>query len=298
MQQLRPIYLTTLLFFAIQLSLVGQEIYPLWEGQGKPYYKENQLQEYEEEMFGSIGVLDITEPTLTVYRAEGDNLGKAVVILPGGGYEVVAMYHEGYEVAERLAARGITAAVLKYRIPNPASSGQPHLVPQTDARRALKLLRSMADEYGVNPDKVGVLGFSAGSHLATVVSLWESEDAEENPNYAAQIYGVTDFSGSNLQWLEDNLYHRKMTKEEVAQNQLLNLVSARTPPTFLVHAVDDEMCRVKETTLYAEQLNKHGVLSEVHVFSQGGHGFGAGRRADGTDQWIGLLVNWLRVNGL
>lgn len=297
MQKSTPIYLLAFLCFGIQPA-VAQEVYPLWEGRAKPYYKDNQLQEHEEEMWGSVAVLDVTEPTLTVYPAEGENRGTAVVIMPGGGYEVVAMHHEGYEVAERLAARGITAAVLKYRIPNPASSDQPHLVPLTDARRALKLLRGMADTYGIDPAKVGVLGFSAGSHLATVVSLWESEDEAENPDFAALIYGVTDFSGSNLQWLEANLYHRKMSEAEVAQNQLLTLVSERTPPTFLVHAVDDEMCRVTETTLYAEQLHKYKVLSEVHVFAKGGHGFGAGSKADGTDQWIGLLANWLAVNGL
>lgn len=287
-----------LLCLAMGIAAGAQQVYSLWEGQDKPYFKPSDLQEYEEEMWGTTCVLNVTEPTLTVYPAQGDNTGSAVVILPGGGYEVVAINHEGYEVAEKLAALGVTAAVLKYRLPNPKSSDQPQLVPLTDARRALELLRSMADQYGVDPEKVGLLGFSAGSHLSTVASLWRSDKASENPNFAALIYGVTDFSGSNLQWLESNLYFRKMNEEEVARNQLVELVSERTPPTFIVHAVDDDMCRVQEATLYAEQLRLHQVPSEVHIFSKGGHGFGVGQAENGTDQWTGLFANWLKVNGL
>ena len=139
---------------------------------------------------------------LTVYPAEGENTGKAVLIIPGGGYGLVAMYHEGYDLAEVLASQGISAAVLKYRLPNPESSDQPELVPQTDARRALKILRGKAAGYGIQENKVGVIGFSAGSHLATVISLSECEDPTERPDFSALIYGVTDLSEANLNWLK------------------------------------------------------------------------------------------------
>ena len=286
-------------FFLVILLLVikeieAQEVYNLWEGQKKPYYKDNTLKEYEKESWGVMCVFNITEPTLTVYKAEGNNTGKAVVIIPGGGYSLVAIYHEGHDIAKVLARQGITAAVLKYRLPNPESSDQPNKVPLSDARRALKLLRENANKYGVNKDQVGVMGFSAGSHLSTVTSLWKSEDKDENPDFSGLIYGVTNLSETNLKWLEESLYYRKLTKEEITQNTLLDFVSKDTPPAFLVHAYDDDVCKVEESTLYAQKLFDQNVLVEMHLFPKGGHGFGMGRKEDGTDQWVPLFVRWLK----
>jgi acetyl esterase/lipase len=291
-----PQFCLLFLFMLSGTLTEAQDVFKLWEGQKKPYYKENTLQESKEELWGTWAILNVIEPTLTVYEAKGENSGKAVIIIPGGGYEAVAMYHEGYDVAETLSALGITAAVLKYRLPNPESSDQAHLVPLTDARRATKLLRAMAGKYGFDDDKVGLLGFSAGSHLATVASLWESDVKEENPDYTALIYGVTNLSEINLLWLEESLYFRKLTNEEIDQNKLLDLVSENSVPAFLVHAYDDDVCLIEETTLYAQRLHEHGVAVEVHLFPKGGHGFGVGREEDGTDQWTSLFVNWLKSN--
>lgn len=277
---------------------VAQEVLPLWNEGEKPHYKANDLVEYEEEFWGTTCVLNIIEPTLTIFKAKGENLGKAVLIIPGGGYELVAMYHEGYDVAKKLSAMGITAAVLKYRLPNPKSSDQPQLVPLADTRQALKILRNRSETYGIAKDKVGVMGFSAGSHLATVASLWDTNNPKEKPNYSAQIYGVTNLSKDNLQWLEKSLYFRPLTANEIKENTLLNLVDATTPPAFLVHAYDDDVCHVEETTGYAKKLFEHKVLTEMHVFPKGGHGFGLGKPKDGTDQWLNLFVNWLKINNL
>lgn len=292
----------TIQFFLMFLSLSiireskAQDVYKLWEGQKKPYYKENNLKEYEKESWGVMCVFNVTEPTLTVYEANGINTGKAVIIIPGGGYTLEAIYHEGHDLAKVLAAQGITAAVLKYRLPNPESSDQPNLAPLADTRRGLKLLREKADKYGIQKENVGVVGFSAGSHLATVTSLWKSEDKEENPDFSALIYGVTNLSEANLKWLEESLYYRKLTEEEITQNKLLDLVTKDTPPAFLVHAYDDDVCNVEESTLYAQELFEHNVPVEMHLFQKGGHGFGMGRKKDGTDQWVQLFVNWLISN--
>jgi len=145
-----------LFLITITGNSLSQDVYNLWEGQEKPYYKENNLKEYEKESWGVICAYNITESTLTVYRAEDNNTGKSVVIIPGGGYAVVAIYHEGHDIARVLAKQGITAAVLKYRLPNPESSDQPHLVPLSDARRALKLLRSKSEMYGINKERVKI----------------------------------------------------------------------------------------------------------------------------------------------
>lgn len=278
------------------LQVSTQTVYQLWQGRDAPFSKENCVKEYEQESWGDTCVFNVTEPTLTVYPAQGENSGAGVVVIPGGGYVAEAIVHEGHKIAKILAAQGVTAAVLKYRLPNPATCTQPQAAPAADARRALKLLRQLAELYGINKDNVGVLGFSAGSHLATVVSLWKSADPEESPNFSGLIYGVTDLSEANLHWLEESLYFRKLTDEELAQNRLLDWVSQATPRAFLAHACDDQTCNVKESTLYAQKLLEHQAPVELHLFPQGGHGFGAGRPQDGTDQWLSLFVNWIKRN--
>lgn len=283
-------------FMLISSAIYAQDQVKLWAGETIPFYKENVLKEYEKEAWGTLCVFNITEPTLTIYKAEGENTGKAVVIIPGGGYELVALYHEGYDLAKALAKEGITAAVLKYRLPNPKSSDHPHKVPVADGRKALKIMHEKANAYGIDSTQIGVVGFSAGSHLATVLSLWKSEDAAENPDFSGLIYGVTTRSEGNFEWLEKSLYFRKMTAEEMEQNTLLNLVSSDTPPAFLVHANDDDVCKAEETTAYAAKLKEHKILAETHIFAKGGHGFGMGRATDGTDQWVSLFTNWLKIN--
>lgn len=294
MKRTKTILLSLITLFTT-CNLLSQEVYKLWEGIEKPFYKENNLKEYEKRSWGTKCVYNITEPTLTVFKAKGNNSGKGVVVIPGGGYQLVAMYHEGYDVAKALAEKGITAAVLKYRLPNPESSYKPEMVPLSDTRRALKLFRQHAGKYGFDKNKVGVLGFSAGSHLSTVVSLWTSDNKDENPNFSGLIYGVTELTTDNQKWLEESLYYRKLTQEEVKQNTLLNLVTPKTPPAFLVHAYDDKVCNVKESTLYAEKLHKKGVDAEMHLFPSGGHGFGLGRNAS-TKQWLPLFTNWVKSN--
>lgn len=262
------------------------DVIHIWDGQVKPFHKESDVKEYEAEMWGTRCAFNVIEPTLTVYLGEGS---VGVVILPGGGYTAEAIDSEGNDVARVLTDRGVTAAVLKYRLPNPKTSDQPQFVPLSDVRRALKLMRQMT-----GLEKVGVLGFSAGSHLATVSSLWKSSDAAENPVFSGLMYGTTNLSDENLKWLEESLYFRKLTDEELGQNRLLDLVANETPPAFLVHAFDDDVCKVEETTLYAQKLFEHHVPVEVHLFPKGGHGFGLGRKENGTDQWVELFVNWIR----
>lgn len=282
-----------ILFFISALSVAQVEI-NIWEDETKPFYKENSLKEYEAEAFNTRCVFKVTKPTLTIYKPQGENSGKAVLIIPGGGYGLVAMYHEGYDIANRLAENGITAAVLKYRLPDTLSSDQPHKVPLADARQALKLLRFKSDDYAFDDQKVGVLGFSAGSHLATVMGLWESNNETEVPDFSVLIYGVSRLDSVNLQWLEESLYYRKLTEDEIMQNTLLDLVNENTPPAFLVHAYDDNICQIEESTLYAEKLLENNVPVEMHLFQKGGHGFGAGREKDGTNQWLNLFISWLK----
>jgi len=280
--------------FAFLTHGVGaQETMDLWEG-AAPFSKPTALEEYVKESWGVPCVFNVTVPTLTVNPAQGENSGRAMVVLPGGGYQVESIVAEGRLIAENLSSRGITAAVLKYRLPLVEASDQPHLLPITDARKAVVLMRSMAARYGFNPSKVGIMGFSAGGHLATAVSVLASGKDDENPAFSALIYPVTTLGTENLKWLEEDLFHRAMTEEEMAQYALVEHVNSKTPPAFLLHAYDDEVVPIRESEVYATALAVAGQDVEVHFFARGGHGFGPGRAEDGTDQWLGLLADWIK----
>jgi acetyl esterase/lipase len=283
---------------AVSPSLMAQKVIPLWGENPPPYSKPNSVEEYEQDCWKVVCAYNIVTPTMTLYLPRGESNDTAVIILPGGGYEAEAVYHEGYEIAETLARHGTTAVVLKYRLPNPETATKPERVPGTDVRHALKLLREKQGELGFKASKFGVMGFSAGSHLATEVSINRSSDPLENPDFSMLIYGVTRMTVENQDWLEKTLYHREMSPSEIEEQTFLKRVDANTPPAFLVHSYDDDTCHYSESTLYAEALQDNGVETEMHLFARGGHGFGPGRDEDGTGQWLSLAGDWLDRQGV
>jgi len=282
-----------LLVTALNLPVLAQQKISLWGEESPPYSNESSLREHIAPCWGADCAYQVVSPTLTIYTPEGKGNGNAVLVLPGGGYDVVAIFHEGSEIAEILARNGTTAAVLKYRLPNPETSTHPELVPLSDVRQAMRILRDRQAEFQFEAERIGVMGFSAGSHLATFAGLHRVPDADLNPDFSMLIYGVTKLTPINQEWLEKSLYHRKLTDAEIAEQTLLNHVDENSPPAFLVHAMDDETCHFTESTLYADALTRNGVEVEMHLFPHGGHGFGPGRKEDGTDQWLTLAANWL-----
>lgn len=243
--------------FFLTLSLshysTAQEIIDLWDGQSKPYDKTNSVKEYEDSCWQVTCVYGVTDPSLTVYRATGKNSGRAIIILPGGGYEAEAIYHEGHDVAAALSRAGITAAVLKYRLPNPKTSDSPELVPLADVRRAIQLLRDRSETYDIHTNKVGLMVFSAGSHLATVASVWDAEKPEQRPDFSALIYGVSRLTAENRKWLEESLYHRSGNPAKHATRTGLGSNAPRLPGTrarrhrMPLHGVDP-VCRSSVST--------------------------------------------------
>jgi acetyl esterase/lipase len=285
--------LFVLLMAAMSPAVFAQTEIPLWGDEAPPYSKQTTLKGHIAPCWGADCAYQVVSPTLTVYPARGTPNGKAVLILPGGGYNVVAVFHEGSEIAGILSRQGTTAAVLKYRIPSPETATHPERVPLSDVRQAMKILREQQGRFKFEAQHIGVMGFSAGSHLAAYASVHRTEDPALNPDFSMLIYGVTRLTDENRQWLEESLYHRPMTASEINQQTLLDHVDGNSPPAFLVHAMDDDTCHFTESTLYADALARHGVPLELHLFPQGGHGFGPGREADGTDQWLSLAANWL-----
>ena len=275
-------------------SLAQQEL-ELWLDQSPPYSKPAEDRELlDDDCWGGVRcAVAVSIPTLTLYPAD-EKQQVWVLVAPGGGYNAVAIEHEGSEIAQALVARGISAAVLKYRVPDTRTATKPEKAPFADFRRAMEMLRAEQEKAGIKDGRIGVVGFSASGHLAVYSMVHPDPNDRLNPDFAILVYGTSKLNPTNRDWLEKNLYYRQLTDEEEQKEMLLNWVTEDTPPAFLVHAVDDDISHYTESTFYADALRDNGVDAEVHLFAHGGHGFGRGRDDDGTSQWIDLAVNWIR----
>ncbi|HWV45349.1 MAG TPA: alpha/beta hydrolase [Nitrospira sp.] len=246
------------------------------------------------------------QPTLTVMPAEGAPTGTAVIIAPGGAYLGVAAGLEGREVADWFAARGVTAFVLKYRV----GRNNPMPVPLLDAQRAVRLVRSRAREYGIAPDRIGIMGFSAGGHLAALeATLGEAgnpnstdvvDRADSRPNFVVLGYPALNMFSPAEKTIP---YCRLMAIESecdsawYARYRPEDHVDAKTPPMFIYHTTTDELVPVGGSIGFYRLLTQSHVPAELHVFGTGRHGSGLGKGDPELDQWPALLEAWLRDNG-
>ena len=255
-------------------------------------------------------IRDVRWPTLTVYLPEKEKAtGAAVVICPGGGYSGVAIDLEGHNVAKWLNSVGVAGVVLKYRMPNPAESKNDLPYPTADARRAIRLVRSKAAEWNLDPARVGILGFSAGGHLAaTTATQWEDvqlgssdllETYSTRPDFAVLIYPVITFVDPATQHAgsKTNLLGKDADPKRVESFSAELRVTAKTPPTFLVHAKDDPV-KVRNSELFADACRKAGVPVELLTFDTGGHGFGLGVKGGEPATWPAKCVEWMKARGL
>ncbi len=247
-------------------------------------------------------VTRIGRPRITVFRPARAN-GAAVLIIPGGAYIRVVVDKEGFETARRLAAAGITAFVLRYRLPGEGWANAPD-VPLQDAQRAIRLIRARAGDFGIDARRVAVMGFSAGGHVAAslstryaapVYSRVDAADSESaRPDRAALIYPVVHMSLPNAHRVSrETLVGAAASPEREAAYSPHLHVDAATPPTFLVHAMDDDSVVPANGLDYLAALQKAGVRAEGHFFEEGGHGFGI-RLAQGKPAaaWPDLFLAW------
>lgn len=243
---------------------------------------------------------NVTRPTMTVYSPKGKNTGVAVMVFPGGGYEILAIGLEGTEVCDWLTARGITCVVLKYRVPGEASARYPKTgaYPKSpmaleDAQRALGLLRQRAAEWHIDPNRIGVLGFSAGGHLVAAVST----------HFAQRIYAPVD-AADKVSCRPDfavALYpgHLSIARNSIALNPDIKAhITRRTPPTFLLQNEDDHVDRVEDALSYFMALKQAGVPAELHSYAQGGHAFGLRPTQYPATGWPQLVEKWLHTIGM
>lgn len=246
---------------------------------------------------GAVVVGQVSRPTMTVYSPQGKNTGAAVVVFPGGGYWVLYMDLEGTEVCDWLTSKGITCVLLKYRVPgehlSPRSGAYPKSpVALEDAQRTVGLVRFHAAELGIDPHKIGVLGFSAGGHLVAAVSthfkkrLYRAVDTADQESCRPD-FGVALYPGHMLE----------NTSKEFELNPYVP-VTSQTPPSFLLQAEDDPVDTVKNSLVYYAALKKAGVPVEMHLYAQGGHGFGLRRTKFPITAWPQLVGTWLVTIGI
>jgi acetyl esterase/lipase len=273
-------------------NFLGIATFPLWDGDAP----------------GALGGGAADIPTLTIFRPQpGSGNGTAVIVAPGGAYLGLAANLEGRQVADWFSSRGVTAFILKYRL------GPNYLypIPLIDARRAIRLVRSRAKEFGVAPDRVGMIGFSAGGHLtAAAGTMFDAGQADAN-DAVERVSSRPDFIILGYPWLNAMKPDQKgvlaycgVMKVEpekcktFAQYSPDQRVSAQTPPAFIYHTTDDELVPVEASTTFYQALRKSGVPVEMHIFAKGKHGSGLGLGDPALDLWPALLEAWMRGRGL
>jgi acetyl esterase/lipase len=272
-------------------SFLGTATFPLWDGAAP----------------GAAGATLADTPTLTIFRPHfGTGNGTAVIVAPGGAYLGLASNLEGRQVADWFAARGVTAFVLKYRL------GRRYLYPTplVDAKRAIRLVRARAPDFRIAPDRVGMMGFSAGGHLTATAGTMFEDGKPDAADPVERVSSRPDFIVLGYAWLnamkadQKALSYCSALKIDAAacasfeQYSPDRQVTARTPPAFLYHTTDDELVPVEASVAFYRAASAAGVPAEMHLFAKGRHGSGLGLGDAALDLWPGLLEAWLRGRGL
>lgn len=297
----------SILFLGLSINGFSQEsaAFPLWNQ--IPGAIKNDIYKEEPRLDAQgirTGIRKVTEPTLMPFLVE-NNLGKnaAVIICPGGGYSVLSIDKEGINVAKWFNSIGISAFVLKYRLPSDDIMTDKTVGPLQDAQEAIRTLRRNAVKWNLDTAKIGIIGFSAGGHLASTVSthyldkIYDSkDDISARPDFSMLIYPVISMeNGITHNGSKESLLGKTASAELIAKYSNEKEVNENTPPTFLVHATDDHAVPVENSINYYLALKKNKVAAEMHLYQNGGHGFGLGTKGTHTD-WPTACKKWLIAN--
>jgi acetyl esterase/lipase len=247
----------------------------------------------------------VIDPTLTVYLPPAEKAtGSAVLICPGGGYGTLAFDHEGHQIARWLNENGIAGIILKYRLPSDQVMKDKSTGPLQDAQEGMRIIRRNAAEWRIKPRKVGVIGFSAGGHLASTLSthwaekVYSSDTTSARPDFSILIYPVITFDASFTHMgSRTNLTGREPSAEMIRKYSNELQVNEKTPPAFLVHSADDKAVPVKNSIEYYNSLQKFSIPSELHIFQKGGHGYGMSVGRGTQSAWPAMCLSWLRDSG-
>jgi len=281
----------------------AQTILPLYSD-SIPNSKPTVDNEFSDSNNGILIIHRISRPTITVYTPPKDKAnGTAVIIYPGGGYWIVAAGHEGADVAKEFNKIGVTAFVVKYRIPNDSNMVNREIGPLQDAQRAIQFVRENAKQYGINKNKIGIMGFSAGGHLASTAGTHFQKSYIANPkktslrpDFMILVYPVISFSDSTAHiGSRDQLIGKNPSKEKIKEYSNEKQVTSKTPPTFLVHSRDDDAVKYKNSTDFQKALQAKKVKNGIYLYEKGGHGYGMNNPTSDV-KWMELAIEWLKKN--
>ncbi|MEZ0131052.1 alpha/beta hydrolase, partial [Flavobacterium sp. LBUM151] len=299
-------FLSLIFLFGIMNQLQAQnQVIPLW----KTIPQEIKASDYKEKEEIKDGKLQSTSqvsiPTLSIFLPKEIKQNQtAVVILPGGGYTHLAFDKEGTKVAEWLNTLGIAAFVLKYRLPNDLIMTNKVVGPLQDAQEAIRIVRLNAKIWNIDPNKIGIMGFSAGGHLASTLSTHYDDRVYETsskisarPDFSLLIYPVISMQNDiTHKGSQTSLLGQNPSQQDIDNFSNEKKVTAQTPPAFLVHATDDGAVMAENSVNYYLALKKNGVTAELHLYEKGGHGFGLGVN-DTSKFWTKACEEWLKSNG-
>lgn len=299
---MRPLFFSFL--FLISATMTGQDtILPLWPKDRIPNWISSSEKEKHEQN-GILRISQVQEPTIEVYLpAKSNATGKAMLIFPGGGYGILAYDWEGTDIAKFLNGKGIAGIVVKYRLPSSQSQKDKHIVPLIDAQRALRLVRSKAEFFHLDSNQIGILGFSAGGHLAATLGthfndkVYDAVDVVDEqsarPDFMALGYPVITFGEMTHGGSKRNLIGENPKPEMIAYFSNEKHVTKKTPPTFLFHASDDNGVPVENSLLFFKALKDAGVSATMHIYPKGGHGFSLARNDPHLRGWTERMFEWL-----
>lgn len=297
-------FFSVLTLILLGLQTQAQEfVLPLWEQtpplQRASDQKETAIRE------GVLRIANVQKPTIEVYLPTRQMAnGKAILIFPGGGYGILAYDWEGTDFAKWLNAQGIAGIVVKYRLPKSETLTDPKEVPLLDAQRAMRLVRHHAAEWKIDPSQIGVMGFSAGGHLASTLSTQYTHEVSRpkdaydtlsaRPDFSILVYPVISFRDASAHAGSRNALIGADASQELKDRFSAEInVTADTPPSFLVHAQDDKGVPIENSLLYYKALHSHQVKAALHLYPTGGHGFGFGLGKGDLENWRNILLGWI-----
>lgn len=300
---MKNFFFTSLFLITVLSSSAQDKVIKLYQGTiPNSRVSPNYVEETNTSDDGNIRIKKISSPELLVYYPKKKSNGIAVLICPGGGYGLVSMKNEGYSIAEELNKKGITAFILKYRLPSDEIMVDKTIGPLQDAQQAIKLIRENATTHHITADRLGIMGFSAGGHLASTVGTHFDKAVIDNPNntnlrpdFMVLLYPVISFGEFTHKGSKRNLIGENPTEEIVKLYSNELQITSETPITFLVHAADDKAVPYQNSVLLYTKLIAAGVGGEMHIYQGGGHGFGLINKTTKAS-WFDVMITWLESN--
>ena len=301
---MKKLFVVLFVFASVGSSLAQNQILPLWEGDPPNYKETGEVTIWDTSDI--VRIRNVQKPDIALFLPSKKNsTGEAVVICPGGGYGILAYDWEGSDIARWLNSEGIAAFVLKYRLPGSKSNIVPYKSPLMDAQRAMRMVRANAEKWNIDPTKIGIMGFSAGGHLASTLSThFDSGDPSSpdpveqescRPDFSVLVYPVISFTGEFTHVGSRTALLGVDADPELVRHFSNELqVTGETPPAILIHSDDDNGVPVENSIVYYEALRANKVTSELHIYPYGGHGYSLAIGQGHLSTWPDRVIEWIK----